>query len=213
MNKLVTLLASCCFASTALASEVALEKAAVGVDVPTVERGVEAVMADCNSCHSMKYIKFRDLVALGIDKQKVDEWRGDTPLDAPLKAQMSEEDAIASYGKAPPDLSLMTKAREGGSDYVYSYLLGYYAKPDGETGNHYYPATKMPDILGMSSTEDAAQKSEIRNRARDIVSFLAWAADPHEQERKTLGYYVLGYLFVLTLLLYFVKKQVWAKLD
>lgn len=212
MKKLITILASCCIATSAWASEAKLETVSVGLDVPTVERGVNEMMNSCHSCHSMKYIKYRDLVTFGIDKQKVDAWRGDQPLDAPLLAQMSDSDAMAAYGKAPPDLSLMAKARDGGASYVYSYLLGYYVKPDGMPGNHIYPETKMPDILGLSGATDAAQRTEIQGRARDIVSFLAWAADPEEQERHRLGYYVLAYLFVLTFLLYLVKNQIWARL-
>lgn len=213
MKKLMTLLASCCIAGSALAAQEArLETVKTGSDVATLERGAEAMMNNCHACHSMKYIKYRDLVVLGFDKQKVDAWRGDQPLDAPMLAQMSDGDAMAAYGKAPPDLSLMAKARDGGVNYVYSYLLGYYLTSDGVLGNPVYPETKMPDILGMSGATDATQRGEIQGRARDIVSFLAWAADPHEQERHTLGYYVLGYLFVLTFLLYLVKNQIWARL-
>jgi cytochrome c1 len=213
MKRYLTLLASCCIAGSALASsEAKLETIKVGSDVATVERGVDEMMANCHSCHSMKYIKYRDLVTFGIDKKKVDGWRGDQPLDAPMLAQMSDNDAAAAYGKAPPDLSLMAKARDGGVNYVYSYLLGYYVTPEGVSGNHIYPETKMPDILGMSSATEAAQRAEIQGKAHAIVSFLAWAADPHEQERHRLGYYVLGYLFVLTFLLYLVKNQIWARL-
>jgi cytochrome c1 len=212
MNKLITILASCFIATSTWASEAKLEAVKVELDVPTVERGVNEMMNNCHSCHSMKYIKYRDLITFGIGKQKVDSWRGDQPLDSALLAQMSESDAMAAYGKAPPDLSLMAKARDGGTSYVYSYLLGYYIKPDGMPGNHIFPETKMPDILGMSGATDAAQRTEIQGKARDIVSFLAWAADPEEQERHRLGYYVLGYLFVLTFLLYLVKNQIWARL-
>jgi len=58
----------------------------------------------------------------------------------------------------------MAKARDGGTSYVYSYLLGYYVTPEGMPGNHIYPETKMPDILGMSSTTDAAQRAEIQGK-------------------------------------------------
>lgn len=212
MKKFMTLLASCCIATSVLALEVKLETVEVDTSVSGVERGVDAMVNSCHSCHSMKYIKYRDLVNFGVDKQKVDTWRGDQPLDAAMLAQMSESDAMQAYGKAPPDLSLMAKARDGGANYVYSYLIGYYVTPEGMSGNHVFPETKMPDILGMSGATEAAQRTEIQNNARDIVSFLAWAADPHEQERHNLGYYVLGYLFVLTLMLYLVKNQIWAKL-
>lgn len=212
MKKLMTLLAASCIAASAQAFEAKLETVKVGGDVQTVERGVEAMMNACHSCHSMKYIKYRDLVSFGIDKQKVDAWRGDQPMDAAILAQMSESDAIQAYGKASPDLSLIAKARDGGASNVYSYLIGYYVTPDGKPGNHIFPETRMPDILGMSGVTDAAQRTEIQGKARDIVSFLVWASDPHEQERHTLGYYVLGYLFVLTFLLYLVKNQIWSRL-
>lgn len=212
MKKFMTLLACCCFASSALASEAKLEAVKVGVDLQTVARGVDAVMNSCHSCHSLKYIKYHDLVNLGIDKSVVDTWRGDQPMDSAMLAQMSESDAVQAYGKAPPDLSLMAKARDGGASYVYSYLLGYYITPEGMSGNHIYPATKMPDILGISGITDEAGRAEAQGKARDIISFLAWAADPDEQTRHKLGYYVLGYLFVLTFLLYLVKNQVWSKL-
>ncbi len=212
MNKLIAVVLACGISTLAYASEAKLESIKVATDVASVERGVDNLMNSCHSCHSLKYIKYRDLVNFGIDKHKVDGWRAEQSLDSALLAQMSESDAIQAYGKAPPDLSLMAKARDGGTNYVYSYLLGYYVKPDGTTANHIYPETKMPDILGMSGATGEAQRATIKEQARDIVSFLAWAADPHAQERNRLGYYVLGYLLVLTGLLYLVKNQIWARL-
>lgn len=197
---------------SAWASEAQLEKINVETDVPALTRGADDLMNNCHSCHSMKYIKYRDLANLGIDKQKVTDWRGDQPLDAPVLAQMSEADVMMSFSKIPPDLSLMVKARDGGANYVYSYLTGYYAAPGGVTGNHIFPETKMPDPLGISGTTDAAQITQMKGKARDIVSFLNWVADPHGAERIRLGYFVIAYLIVLTTLLYFVKNLVWSKL-
>lgn len=212
MNTFLKLLLLCCFSAGAWANEVPLEKISVATDATTVQRGADDLMNTCHSCHTLKYIRYRDLLAFGIAKEKVDGWRGDQPLDAPLTAQMSEADAMLSFGIAPPDLSLMVKARDGGPNYVYSYLLAYHNTPDGVLENSVYPPTKMPDALGISTATDAAQHAVIQGRARDIVSFLAWAADPHAAERIRLGYYVLAYLFVLTLLLYFLKNQIWARL-
>ena len=212
MNRLLKIAMFYCFSVHAWATDVTLEKVRIETDVPALERGAESMMSICHSCHSMKYIKYRDLVNFGIDKQKVDAWRGNQPLDTPLLAQMSESDAVQAFGKAPPDLTLMVKAREGGADYVYSYLVGYYLTPEGMQSNHVYPETKMPDILSISIATEGAQRTEIQGRARDIVSFLSWAADPHEAERIRLGYYVIAYLVVLTTLLYFVKNQIWSRL-
>ena len=211
MKKLITILASFCIATSVLASEAKLETVTVGSDVQTLDKGLDAFMTNCHSCHSMKYVKYRNLVAAGIDKTKVDALRGDQPMGAALMSQMPEADAAQAFGVAPPDLSMMAKARDGGVNYVYSYLLAYYNGPEG-SGNHIYPVTKMPDILGISSATDAAQRTQIQGTAREIVSFMSWAADPHAGERIRLGYYVIAYLIVLTTLLYFVKKRVWSKL-
>jgi ubiquinol-cytochrome c reductase cytochrome c1 subunit len=212
MKKFIVLWMLCCSVSPVWAAEAKLENIQVDTSLAAIERGVDDLMNNCHSCHTLKYIKYRDLARFGIDKKKIDEWRGDQPLDAPLASLMSDEAAMQSFNLVPPDLSLMTKAREGGPSYVYSYLLGYYNTPEGETRNHIFPETKMPDPLGISTATEPAQQEEIRKTAHDIVSFLTWAADPHEQERHRLGYYVIGYLVILTLLLYFVKNQIWARL-
>lgn len=212
MNTLLKALLLGCFAMPAWADEAALEKANVETDAKSIERGAEAMMGSCHSCHSMKYVHYRDLVSFGMDKQKVETWRGDQPLDAAILAQMAESDAMASFGKVPPDLSLMVKARDGGANYLYSYLLGYYLKPDGMAGNHIFPETKMPDVLNSSGSTEGAQRIEVEGQARDIVSFLTWVSDPHGQERIRLGYYVIGYLLVLTTLLYLLKNQIWSRL-
>ena len=213
MKKFIVVLLLCSSITLAGATEAKLENIQVDPSLTTVERGADTLMNYCHSCHSLKYIKYRDLVSFGMDKKKIEAWRGDQPLDAALTSLMSDDAAMQSFGLIPPDLSLMTNAREGGASYVYSYLLGYYTTPEGLTGNHIFPDTKMPDALGMSSTTEPAQQDELRGKARDLVSFLAWAADPHQGERHRLGYYVIGYLMFLTLLLYIVKKQIWSRLN
>lgn len=211
MNVFLKIALLCSLSAAAWGSEENFEQANVETTVPAIERGADELMGTCHTCHTLKYVKYSDLVTLGISKAKVDGWRGDEPMDAPLKAQMSEADAIAAFNKVPPDLSMMSQARDGGVNYLYSYLIGYFNKPDGTLGNHIFDATKMPDILGMSSATDEAQKTAIKAKARDITSFLNWTADPHSAERITLGKYIIGYLVVLTALLYLVKKQIWAR--
>jgi ubiquinol-cytochrome c reductase cytochrome c1 subunit len=204
----------CCWACVAWSSEEAALKAVeIGSDQPTLERGAETVLTVCMGCHSLKYVHFRDLEKLGIAKDKIDGWRGNNPMGSVLLSSMPVDAAIASFGKAPPDLSLMARAREGEAAYVYSYLLGYYMTPEGNLGNHYFSTTKMPDALGIATATDAAQRAEIEGKARDVASFLMWAADPHAGERKTLGYYVIGYLVLFTSMLYLLKRRIWSRLD
>ena len=206
--------ALCWFACSVYAeTEPALHKIEVATDLPTLERGAETVMSVCVGCHSLKYVRFRNLALLGIAKDKVDGWRGTNPMGTAITSQMPPDAAVQSFGKTPPDLSLMAKAREGGPNYIYSYLLGYYMNKDGVLGNHYYPPTKMPDVLGVAGVTDPAQHAELEKKAREVASFLVWASDPHAQERRTLGYYVIAYLVVFTTMLYFLKQRIWSRLD
>jgi len=213
MNRIAASLALCCAINyPASAAETKLENFQADTSVIAVERGVDTFMNACHGCHSLKYVHYRDLASFGISKDRIAAWRGDSTLDSALISQISDEAALQSFGKVPPDLSMMVRAREGGASYLYSYLVGYYLTPDGNTSNHVFPLTKMPDALEISTTTDPVKRSEILEQAHDIVSFLSWSADPHEAERESLGYYVIGYLIVLTVLLYNVKLQVWSRL-
>jgi len=213
MNKFIASCVLCCtIVLPASASETKLENFQADTSVVAVERGVDTFMNACHGCHSLKYVHYRDLASLGIDKDRIAAWRGDSTLDSAMSSLLSDEAALQSFGKVPPDLSMMVRAREGGASYLYSYLIGYYLTPDGKTSNHVFPLTKMPDALEISTATDPVKRSELQEQAHDIVSFLSWAADPHEAEREALGYYVIGYLIILTVLLYNVKLQVWSRL-
>ena len=213
MNKFIASCVLCCtIVLPASASETKLENFQADTSVVAVERGVDTFMNACHGCHSLKYVHYRDLASLGIDKDRIAAWRGDSTLDSAMSSLLSDEAALQSFGKVPPDLSMMVRAREGGNSYIYSYLTGYYLTPDGKTSNQFFPLTKMPDALEISSATDPVKRSELQEKAHDIVSFLSWAADPHDAERKALGYYVIGYLIILTVLLYNVKLQVWSRL-
>jgi len=65
--------------------------------------------------------------------------------------------------------------------------------------------------MAVSTTSDVKQRAEIITKTKEITAFLNWAADPHAQDRKQLGIYVIAYLLLLTVLLYFWKVQIWRK--
>lgn len=198
----------------AQANEIELDHSKIPTDRAAVLRGAEQVVNSCLSCHALKYIKYTDMLALGVAQTTVDAWRANNPVNARIMAQMPAETAAAVFGGiVPPDLSLMALARDGGVHYMYSYLVGYAVDAKGETVNHIYPGTRMPDILGLSAITDAKQRAEVSTKAREITAFLNWAADPHAEDRKQLGIYVIAYLLLLTVLLYFWKLQIWRKLD
>ncbi len=202
-----------CATLGAHATEAKLESVELPSDLPAMERGAETVVTVCSGCHSLKYIKYRDLQNLGIAKDKVDAWRNSQPLDSTLQAQMSESDARAAFSAAPPDLSLMAAAREGGGNYLFAYLTGYHKNDKGDLTNRVFPETRMPDILSAADATDEKQRAELETKAKEVSAFLVWAADPHAAERKRLGYYVLSYVALMTLLLYLWKKQIWREID
>jgi ubiquinol-cytochrome c reductase cytochrome c1 subunit len=142
-------------------------------------------------------------------------------------------------GALPPDLSVIVHARQGGADYIYSLLTGYYAPPPGLTvagGQHYNayypgdtasqyagdPRTKPPGgFLAMSPpllrdglvTFDDGTPSTIDQMAADVATFLAWASDPKMQTRKQMGFAVLGYLLLLAVIAYASYRQIWSKVE
>ena len=202
------------FSLVSNASEVELNLEIIPADRASVLRGAEHVVNSCVSCHALKYIRYNDMLTVGVEPAMVDTWRGSNPINARIMAQIPPEAAAAAFGGiVPPDLSLMAIARDGGVHYLYSYLLGYYVNDKGETTNHIYPGTRMPDTLAISTTTDVKQRAEISTKAKEITAFLNWAADPHAEERTQLGYYVIAYLVLLTVLLYLWKVQIWRKLD
>jgi ubiquinol-cytochrome c reductase cytochrome c1 subunit len=201
-----------CIALSAYGAEAKLDESPIPSDTSSIQRGAEEVMTVCSGCHGLKYIRYRDLLSLGFAKDKVDGWRGSNSMDTPLQPQMPGDVAKASFGVEPPELSLMAAAREGGGHYLYTYLTGYKME-DGKLTNSVFPVTRMPDILGLSTATDSQQRATIEKTAKDVSAFLVWAADPHAQERKTMGYYVLAFVAVLTILLFLWKKQIWREID
>lgn len=203
-----------CAALAADATEAKLESVALPNDLPALERGAETVATVCTGCHSLKYIKYSDLLNLGIAKDKVETWRNGQPLENALQAQMTENDARAAFnGATPPDLSLIAAAREGGGNYLYAYLSGYHKNEKGDLTNRVFPGTQMPDVLAGADATDEKQRADVETKAKEASAFLVWAADPRAEQRKRLGYYVLGYVAFMTLLLYLWKKQIWREID
>jgi ubiquinol-cytochrome c reductase cytochrome c1 subunit len=160
-----------------------------------------------------------------------------TPADAFVSPFANDAAARASNGGAlPPDLSLIIKARENGPRYVYSILTGYAPAPAGmnvPTGKFYNPYMPgdmtsfwsgpkdhvpvggfiaMPLQLTQDRvTFDDGVNATPQQEAQDVVAFLAWAAEPHADERKKMGLAVMIYLLVFTGILYASYRRVWRK--
>ena len=135
----------------------------------------------------------------------------------------NEKAAQAANGGAyPPDMSVLAKARSGGADYLYSLLLGYEAPPSGITlddgvyynkymyGNNIKMAKPLDD--GLVEYSDGTNASE-EQMAKDVVTFLMWAAEPHLESRHKMGFKAIVYLIILTILVYFSMKKIWSRVE
>ncbi|MDX2276810.1 MAG: cytochrome c1 [Hyphomonadaceae bacterium] len=127
----------------------------------------------------------------------------------------NEAAARASNGGAyPPDLSLIVSARHGGANYITSLLMGYTGEMRGTLyENPYFPGRyiAMPPPIAADDlvAYDDGTAATREQMAHDVSTFLAWAADPHMEQRKRLGVQVLAFLLVLSGLLYLAYKHVW----
>ena len=134
----------------------------------------------------------------------------------------NENQARASNGGAlPPDLSLITKARIHGPDYIYALLIGFEDPSEdieiasGMSYNKYFPGNQIamfaPLFDGAVEYADGSPTT-IDQLAADVTAFLVWTAEPELVDRKRIGFKVLLFLLILAGLLYAAKRRVWSDL-
>ena len=213
-------------------------------DRASLQRGYQVYTEVCASCHSIKYLSYRNLSEPGGPEFSEEQAKAiaaqfevsDGPnsdgdmFTRPAKLSdkfvmpyQNEQEAKTSNGGAyPPDFSVLVKARSGGANYIYSVLLGYEDPPiditldDGVYYNRYMYGNKikMPKPLsndlviysdGTSATEE--------QMAKDVVTFLTWAAEPHLEARYKLGFRAITYLIIITILIYFSMRRIWSRIE
>jgi ubiquinol-cytochrome c reductase cytochrome c1 subunit len=126
----------------------------------------------------------------------------------------------ANAGALPPDLSVITKARAGGPDYVYSIVTGFHQKVPAAfkvLPNKYYNPyfngwnISMPPPLAPNQvTYSDGTKATVEQMAHDVVTFLSWAAEPTMEDRKRIGFGVMLFLIAFAGLLYLSYRRIWA---
>ncbi len=213
-------------------------------DRGSLQRGYQVYTEVCASCHSMKYLSYRNLSEKGGPEFSIEQAKAiassfevtDGPnedgemftrpaklSDKFVNPYENEKAAQAANGGAyPPDMSVLAKARSGGADYLYSLLLGYEAPPSGITlddgvyynkymyGNNIKMAKPLDD--GLVEYSDGTTASE-EQMAKDVVTFLVWAAEPHLESRHKMGFKAIVYLIILTILVYFSMKKIWSRVE
>jgi ubiquinol-cytochrome c reductase cytochrome b/c1 subunit len=210
-------------------------------DRAALQRGFQVYKQVCAACHSMDRVAYRNLAALGYSEGQIkaiaaeysfvdgpdDEGemfdRPGRPSDHFKAPYANQNQAKASNnGALPPDLSLIVKARAGGANYVYGILTGYEDAPMGEDlasgqyWNKYMAGHKIamapPLADGVIAYDNADTPQTTEQYAKDVATFLTWAAQPEMEVRKQTGTKVLIYLLVFAGLLYAVKRKIWAKI-
>ncbi|MDA9818047.1 cytochrome c1 [Flavobacteriaceae bacterium] len=210
------------------------------IDKQSVQRGFKIYQEVCSSCHSMKLFSYRNLEDIGFSKDEVkqvarqyvvmdgpnDEGemfeRLALPSDKFLPPYPNEQAArVANGGAYPPDLSLITKARMNGPNYIYSLLTGYQKAPadfnltEGKSYNPYFEGRQIGMPSPITDDEDVeyldgtfASKEQM---AIDIVNFLQFVAEPETEARKKLGVTTLIFLLIMTILFAIAKRRIWKK--
>jgi ubiquinol-cytochrome c reductase cytochrome c1 subunit len=227
------------FAGAAMAEE-GLSLPSAGTDIKNVQslqRGARNFMNYCSGCHSMKYVRYNRMAA----DLKIPEAELSALMFSPTAKPFDTidtgmpPDAQTWFGKQPPDLSLMARAR--GVDYIYAYLKDYYVDKNRLWGvnNLVLPGTAMPDVVaslqGLQKpvfknetvdgnatmvlvgveqlTKGSMTPEEYDGFARDTANFLDYAGEPIKAKRESMGVFVILFLLVFFAFAYMLKKEYW----
>ena len=204
-------------------------------DRAALQRGYQVYKEVCASCHSMKFMSYRNLQDIGFSEAEVkaiaaqyevptiddagdETTRKAMPSDRFHSPFANENAARAANGGAlPPDLSLMAKARHDGPNYIYALMTGYHEAPAGfvlPAGKEYNTAFAgnaigMPKPLNDDQVTNAdGTPATVSQMAHDVATFLMWAAEPKLEDRKRAGVKVMGFLGILTIFAFLTYRKV-----
>lgn len=234
--------------SFAAGGGVSLDHAAVDLrDQASLQRGLKYVANYCLSCHSMAYSRYNRVgLDLGISDELMqthiidtrDEAGDPSKVGSLMKTAMSDGYAKEAFGTVPPDLTLTARSR--GTDWIYSYLRGFYlddSRPFG-VNNTVFPDVGMPHVLwrmqglqtkkasseGHDGEEDHGKialeagkgtmsAEEYDQVVLDIVNFMAYVSEPIKMKRQQIGLWVMLLLFAFTFFAYLLKKEYWKDVE
>ncbi|HVR69040.1 MAG TPA: cytochrome c1 [Verrucomicrobiae bacterium] len=209
-------------------------------DRAALQRGFQIYNDVCSACHSLHLLSYRNLSDIGFDEEQIKQIAAAATItDGPNdEGEMFERPGLpsdrfkspfanpqaaraANNGALPPDLSLIIKARVGGADYLHGILTGYSEPPadmkmaEGMNYNKFFPGHQiaMPQPLtdGAVTYADGTEAT-LDQEARDVATFLAWAAEPETEHRKETGVGVLLFLVLLSAMMFATKKKIWSEL-
>lgn len=203
-----------------------LEKANIDLhDKESLQRGLNLFQNNCSGCHSTQYQRYERVATdldIPLDEMSQKYLYNDTKIGALMENAITDDDAAKWFGAVPPDLTLVGRVR--GEDWIYTYLKGFYkdeSRPFG-VNNTVFPSVGMPHVLQtlqglpvkqedgtIVSTGGTLTPEEYDQVVRDITGFLVYSGDPVKLERESLGWWVLGFLFIFFIVSYLLKKEYW----
>ena len=197
----------------------------------SLQRGAKHFVNYCSGCHSLKYMRMSTLAQdLGIEEAVFSKnlLFTDKKIGETMTIAMKDSDAVIWFNAVPPDLSLT--ARSKGADYIYSKLNTYYEDDSTTTGynNVALPNTSMPNILAnlqggqklvldsnnnpisLEKISDGTYTEiEYKQLTNDITNFLVYVSEPAKLKRYSMGFWVLLFIFIFTIIAYYTKKEFW----
>lgn len=214
---------------------VALEPANNDVgNIASLQRGAKYFVNYCMGCHSAQYVRYSRLAEdLGISEDQLVNnlmFAADKPHET-MQIAMPADDAQRWFGQAPPDLTLIARAK--GTDYLYTFLRTFYLDDSRSSGvnNLVLEGASMPHVLWelqgfqrkVVETDEAGHEhvtlveatpgllstDEYDQVVRDIVNFLEYTGEPMQLERRRLGIWVMVFLLVFGLFSYLLKSEIW----
>jgi ubiquinol-cytochrome c reductase cytochrome c1 subunit len=200
-------------------------------DFAALQNGAKVFVNYCLNCHSASYYRYNRLTDLGLSEQQIKDnllFTADKVGEL-MTIAMRRAEAKQWFGAAPPDLTVIARARASefgsGSDWLYTYLRGFYRDDSRPTGwnNTVFSNVGMPHVLWELQGEQVMGGDHKLSLAKpglmspqeydamvgDLVGFLAYMGEPMATFRKELGVIVLIFLAVLFVFSYALKREYW----
>jgi ubiquinol-cytochrome c reductase cytochrome c1 subunit len=232
MKKLVLALLCAPLLAFASGAELHLDKAPDrSRDYAALQNGAKVFVNYCLNCHSASYFRYNRLMDIGLTSQQIKDNLLFTTdkIGETMTIAMRRADAKQWFGAAPPDLTVIARARASefgsGPDWLYTYLRGFYRDDERPTGwnNTVFANVGMPHILWELQGEQhmgpdhklelvkpgLMKPEEYDTMVADLVGFLAYMGEPMANFRKELGVIVLIFLAVLFVFSYALKREYW----